>query len=99
MSHLLPRRNFLGLGLGGIVTALTGIDAAANARPAGRAKQVLVIFEQGGVSHIDTWDPKPDAPLEHRSPFKPVRTSASGVLFTELLTHTARVANRLTVVR
>lgn len=104
-SHLFPRRSrrsFLGIGLGGIITALTGLDAAAERLPerrSGKAKRVLVIFEQGGVSHIDTWDPKPDAPLEHRSPFKPIRTNADGMQFTELLAKTARVADKLTVVR
>jgi hypothetical protein len=97
------RRSFLGLGLGGALAAVTGLEARAaeaeRAAPAGRAKRVLVIFEQGGISHIDTWDPKPDAPLEHRSPFKPVETSAGGVRFTELLAKTARVAHRLAVVR
>lgn len=101
-GHLLPRRSFLGLGLGGALSALTGIDVASARQPAvrsGRAKRVLVIFEQGGLSHIDTWDPKPDAPAEHRSPFKPIKTSVEGVYFTELLRNTARVANKLTVVR
>lgn len=100
-SHLPTRRSFLGLGIGGIISALTGIDASA-ATPIlgkGRAKRVLVLFEQGGVSHIDTWDPKPEAPLEHRSPFKPIRTRADGMQFTELLAKTARVADKLTVVR
>jgi hypothetical protein len=97
----IPRRSFLGLGLGCVLTALTGTpaDAAVARRVNGRAKRVLVIFEQGGVSHMDTWDPKPDAPLEHRSPFKQIKTSADGVYFTELLTKTAKVAHKLTVVR
>ncbi len=103
-SHAgMPRRSFLGLGLGSVLTALTGIEGAAQPGSAagsrGKARRLLVLFEQGGVSHIDTWDPKPDAPLEHRSPFKPIPTSADGVQFTELLTRTARLANRLTVVR
>jgi len=99
------RRSFLGIGLGGALAALTGLDASAAEPPSsarkrtGRAKQVLVIFEQGGVSHIDTWDPKPDAPAEHRSPFKPISTRVSGMQFTELLAKTAGVADKLTVVR
>lgn len=98
------RRSFLGLGLGGVLSAVAGVPAGAETASAerklsGAAKRVLVIFEQGGVSHIDTWDPKPDAPAEQRSPFKPIKTAAEGVLYTELLTHTAKVADRLTVVR
>jgi hypothetical protein len=101
-EHSISRRNFIGIGLGSALTALTGIEASASA-PAivgkGRAKQVLVIFEQGGVSHIDTFDPKPDAPVEHRSPFKMIKTKADGMYFTELLTKTAQFADKLTVVR
>lgn len=63
------------------------------------AKNVLVILEQGGLSHIDTWDPKPDAIAEQRSPFKPIATKVPGMRFTELLTETARVADKLAVVR
>src|SRR5438067_1671389 len=70
---------------------------AGGAKP--QAKNVLVILEQGGLSHIDTWEPKPDLPAENRSPFKPIATRADGVQFTELLAKTARVADRLAVVR
>jgi hypothetical protein len=85
----------LGLSLPDLLAAAT----PAPGRPAGRAKNVLVILEQGGLSHLDTWDPKPDAPADHRSPFKPVATSVPGIRFTELLAKTARVAHRLSVVR
>jgi uncharacterized protein DUF1501 len=67
--------------------------------PNGQAKNVLVILEQGGLSHIDTWDPKPELPADARSPFKPIRTRVPGMEFTELLAKTARVADRLAVVR
>jgi hypothetical protein len=101
-THLLPRRSFLGIGLGGIFSALLGADVRAaeqTGKRSGRAKRILVIFEQGGVSQMDTWDPKPDAPAEHRSPFKPINTVVPGLQFTELLSKTARVADKLTVVR
>ena len=64
-----------------------------------QAKSVLVIFEQGGMSHTDTWDPKPDKNPVHKSPFQNVSTSVPGVQFTELLARTAKVADKLTVVR
>ena len=83
------RRSFLGIGGAGL----------GQVKPGARAKQVLVIFEQGGVSHIDTWDPKPDAPTEHRSPFKTIKTKADGVYVTELLTHTAKLMDKLAIVR
>jgi hypothetical protein len=95
------RRRFLGVSvLGGLATVggLPRSLMAAEARR-GKAKNVLVIFEQGGLSHVDTWDPKPDVLVEHRSPFKPIATRVPGMQFTELLTHTARVADKLAVVR
>src|SRR5262245_48268864 len=49
-----------------------GIGAAKNGW--GKAKQVLLIYLQGGPSHIDIWDPKPDAPSNVRGDFKPIKT-------------------------
>ncbi|MFN8707593.1 MAG: DUF1501 domain-containing protein, partial [Planctomyces sp.] len=63
------------------------------------AKRVIVLLEQGGVSHMDTWDPKPEAVAEHRSPFAPISTSVSGMQFTSLLPHTSGIAHHLAVVR
>jgi hypothetical protein len=60
---------------------------------------VLVILEQGGLSHMDTWDPKPNAPSEHRSVYKPISTNVDGIQFTELLSKTAKVADKLAVIR
>ena len=73
-------------------------SASSEKRPAA-AKNVLVILEQGGLSHLDTWDPKPEAPTDHRSPFKPISTNVAGIQFTELLAHTSQVADKLAVVR
>jgi hypothetical protein len=73
------------------------LQAASTRR--GSAKNVLVIFEQGGVSHTDTWDPKPGATAEHRSPFRPIQTNVPGVHVTELLTKTAKHLDKLTLVR
>jgi hypothetical protein len=98
-------RNFVGIGLGGMLSALGGKSAFAGAGSAqqgkhfGRAKNVLVILEQGGLSHMDTWDPKPDAPSEHRSIFKPISTNVPGMQFTELLAKTAKVADKLGVLK
>ncbi len=97
----LPRRNFLGLGLAAGASAFApGAGSAATAAPRrGRAKNVLIVFEQGGLSHMDTWDPKPQAVAEHRSPFKPIDTNVPGMQFTELLKHTAKQADKLAVIR
>ncbi|MFO1001565.1 MAG: DUF1501 domain-containing protein [Planctomycetaceae bacterium] len=69
--------------------------ASANAA----AKRVIVIYEQGGLSHLDTWDPKPEAVVEHRSPFAPISTTVPGMQFTSLLSRTAKIAHKLAVVR
>jgi len=73
----------------------------ANAAAAGRqlAKNVLVVLEQGGMSHTDTWDPKPLVATENRSPHPPVDSNVAGIQFTELLKKTSRVADKLAVVR
>ena len=98
-------RSFVGIGLGGMLSSLGNpslLAAAASGghgKHFGRAKKVLVILEQGGLSHMDTWDPKPDAPAEHRSIYKPIRTNVPGMHFTELLSKTAKVADKLAVVR
>lgn len=83
---LLPRAIFAAPGLG-LQRAAT---AAANA--------VIHVHLDGGLSHLDTFDPKPDAPLEVRGPFGSVR-SAIGEPFGELVPQLAAVADKLTVVR
>lgn len=79
--------------------ALQSAPASAGGSAPGRAKNVLVILEQGGLSHTDTWDPKPEVIADHRSPYRPIATRVPGLRFTELLTRTARVADKLAVVR
>jgi len=104
-THRIGRRNFLGIGIAGGLSLLdlpsvtnAADDSSGGDRP-GRAKNVLVILEQGGMSHIDTWDPKPDALAEHASPYRPIKTNVPGMQFTELLTKTSQVADKLTVIR
>lgn len=104
MSASWSRRRALQVGSAGVLglslpqwLAVQAQAAASSAKPA--AKNVLVILEQGGLSHLDTWDPKPDAVAEHRSPHKPISTNVPGIQFTELLANTARVADKLAIVR
>lgn len=63
------------------------------------AKSLIVMALEGGPSHIDLWDMKPDAPAEIRGEFAPIETSASGVLFCEYLPMLARQAHQLALVR
>lgn len=65
----------------------------------GRAKSCIVLYCWGGVSHIDTWDPKPNAPVEVRGEFKPIATATPGIFVGEHMPRLARQMNRLAVVR
>ena len=96
-SNRLQRRSFLGIGLAGGLTAIA--NATFGATRAARAKNVLVIYEQGGLSHIDTFDPKPEAPIDQRSPFTPISTSVPGIQLTSLCKRTATIADKLAIVR
>jgi uncharacterized protein (DUF1501 family) len=68
--------------------------------PASRERTaVIVVWLRGGMSHLDTYDPKPDAPSEYRGPFAPIATNVPGLRVTELLPHHARIADRFTLLR
>ncbi len=102
LSQLKSRRDIFRFGaasvLGLSLPNLVKLQAR-DAQRSGRAKNVLVILEQGGLSHIDTWDPKPEVVADHRSPHRPIATSVPGTHFTDLLPRTARIAHKLAVVR
>jgi hypothetical protein len=65
----------------------------------GRAKSVLMVYLQGGPSHLDLWDPKEDVPDNVRSQFNPISTKIPGTKFTELLPKLADVNDRFTMIR
>jgi hypothetical protein len=100
------RREWLrasGLGAGAVIAgALTGdARAAPDALDStfGRAKSLLFLFLSGGPSQYETFDPKPDAPAEIRGVFRPINTNVPGVRICELLPRTARMADKLCIVR
>jgi hypothetical protein len=63
------------------------------------AKSVIHIFLPGGMAHQESFDPKPDAPIEYRGEMGSIETKLSGVRFNELLKQTAQVADKITVCR
>jgi len=63
----------------------------------GTAKSVIFIFLPGGMAHQETFDPKPYAPLEYRGPLGNIATSITGVRFSELLPHSAKIADKLCI--
>jgi hypothetical protein len=77
------------------------IQAASAARRAtpDAEKSCILIVQYGGASHIDSWDPKPDAVAEMRGPYKPITTSVPGLRVCELMPRLARLANRFCLVR
>lgn len=85
-----------GVGVGEMVTLQS---LAENARHQARARQVLVVYEEGGISQMDTWDPKPDAPVDHRTPYQPISTNVPGIQFSSLMPMLAQHADKLSVVR
>ncbi|MGY8770798.1 MAG: DUF1501 domain-containing protein, partial [Pirellulales bacterium] len=104
--YRIGRRNFLGIGVAGGLSisaipasVLAGKSQSGSTDRPGSAKNVLVILEQGGMSHTDTWDPKPDTIASQASPYRPISTNVPGMQFTELLTKTSKVAEKLSVIR
>ncbi|MEQ1748742.1 MAG: DUF1501 domain-containing protein [Prosthecobacter sp.] len=65
----------------------------------GKAKSVILIFNGGAPSHIDLWDPKPDAPSEIRGEFKTIKTNVPGIHITELLPQMAKRMDKLALIR
>jgi hypothetical protein len=96
------RRSFLRVGtLGPLGLTLGDLLAAraAGQSPEGPARSVILLWLWGGPSHLDTFDPKPDAPAEYRGPFAPIATRAPGLRVCELLPALARCADKFAVVR
>jgi hypothetical protein len=100
------RRDFIQLGLQGMLgfglCDLLRLKARA-ATPQGGASQkhvnCIMIWLDGGPSHFETFDPKPDAPADIRGTFKTVPTSVPGVHFSEPVTKLAGVFDKYTVIR
>jgi len=65
----------------------------------GSAKSVIVLFLQGGPSHIDIWDPKPDAPSNVRGEFKPIKTKVPGIQLSETMPMLAETVDKCTLIR
>ena len=65
----------------------------------GPAKSVIQIVLPGGMAHQESWDPKPEAPLEYRGPFGVAKTKLKGVVFGENFVQLAKVADKMTVIR
>jgi|SRR5579883_137067 len=99
------RRAFLQAGLAGFASlSLPGLlklrsRADAPATGSGEKKAVIMVWQPGGLSHLDSYDPKPDSGSEYAGPFKPISTKVAGLKFTELLPRHAAIADKMVVLR
>ncbi|MBL8793064.1 MAG: DUF1501 domain-containing protein [Planctomycetia bacterium] len=93
--------SFAGLSLPVLLDRNRVTAAPKVARPAsfGKAKNCIILYLSGGPAQLDTFDPKPDAPDEIRGEFSTIATSVTGVRFTELLPHSAKLMHHCALVR
>ena len=104
------RRDFMrvgSLGLFGVslskVLSLQKVQASTSAlagmKGFGSAKSVILLFLQGGPSHIDIWDPKPDAPSNIRGEFNAIKTKVPGIWLSETMPKLAGQMDKCTLIR
>lgn len=100
-SHL-NRRQVLQAGvvsmLGLTLPRLLEASATASSKTT-REKSCIFIFQYGGLSQLDSWDPKPNGPVEIRGPYRPIATAVPGFQVGELMPRLASLANRYAVIR
>lgn len=85
-------------GLGGL-TLPALVKLRAEGKTTGSNKSVILVWMTGGPSHIDTWDPKPERPVENRGPFKTIKTRLPGVRICEYLPKQAAMLDKFTIIR
>jgi hypothetical protein len=100
----LSRRDFIRIGSAAGMLSLTDIlrqQASAKTPEQARAaeKSVIMVRLVGGAAHLDTYDPKPAAPIEYRGEFKPIQTSLPGVEISELFPRQAAMMDKFTLIR
>jgi hypothetical protein len=101
-THALHRRSFLQAGLlgaGGLSLAELLRSEARAELGTGREHSVIILWMRGGPSHIDMWDPKPEAPVEYRGEFGSAATSVPGITLTDMLPKSAAIMHKWSIVR
>jgi hypothetical protein len=94
----LTRRAFVQAGFLGAL-GLSMPQSAALAAASRRPRAVIVLWLWGGPPHLDTFDPKPEAPSEYRGPYRAIPTNVDGIQVTELLPKLAKRADRYSLLR
>lgn len=99
----LSRRGFMQIGITGFASlgwpGLMRLRAENALKPKSERTAVIMVWLPGGLSHVDSYDPKPDIGSEYRGPFKTISTKVPGTTFTELLPMQAKIADKFTVLR
>ncbi|MFO0879691.1 MAG: DUF1501 domain-containing protein [Gemmataceae bacterium] len=95
----LSRRDFLRVGAVGGLGLPTLLQANPSPSRHARARSVILVFLGGGLSHHDSFDPKPDAPAEIRGNYGTIGTSVPGLRVTEMLPRMAKTMHRVALVR
>jgi hypothetical protein len=97
----ISRRGFLHAGLLG--TAGLSLSQLLRAEASGATStlpnSVILLWMRGGPSHIDMWDPKPEAPVEYRGEFGTIPTNVAGITLSDMLPKCARVMDKWSIVR
>jgi hypothetical protein len=79
---------------------LSLLNLPAHAKPSVvKAKSCILIWLDGGPSHLETWDIKTDAPAEVRGPFQAIKTNVAGIQIGECFPHTAKITDKIAIIR
>ncbi|MBW3541846.1 MAG: DUF1501 domain-containing protein, partial [Planctomycetes bacterium] len=99
----ISRRDFVKVGALGTAGLTLGsylkMAHAGSVDPKAKAKAAIFINLQGGPTHMDTFDLKPNAPAEYRGEFDPIPTNVSGIEISEHLPKLAQVADKFCILR
>ena len=103
---MIKRRNFIQAGFcGGIGLSLSNFfalksfgDIKNHESKDGPAKSVIFIFLPGGMAHQESFDPKPNAPIEYRGPFSSIQTNVGGIYLSENWKNTANIMDKITII-
>jgi hypothetical protein len=97
------RRNFISAGALGYMGLNLGdylkIRAEDSSIKEAKAQSVIYIYLPGGYAHQETFDPKPNSPVDYRGPLNSIKTSIPGVFFSQYLEETAKIADKISIIR
>jgi Protein of unknown function (DUF1501) len=81
------------------ISLFSGLQPSPALAAKAKAKACILLWLDGGPSHLETFDVKPEAPAEVRGPFKPIPTSVSGTYISEVLPNTAKITDKIAIIR